>query len=52
MCSLGADYHRGYLYHGDVQLDGSYVDFISMLLASMGIFIEACSCHMAKAARV
>jgi hypothetical protein len=48
MCSLGIDYHRDCLYCGDIELDGSYVDLISIWLASIGIFIGACSYHVAK----
>jgi hypothetical protein len=48
MCCLGIDHQRSCLHGGDIALEGNFMGLITVQLASIEIFIRACSCHMAK----
>jgi hypothetical protein len=52
MCSLGIDQHRNCLHSGDIELEGSYMGPISMLLVPIGAIVEAGPRHMANAPTV
>jgi hypothetical protein len=52
MCNLSMDHHMGGLCSTDSKLEGSYVGFIPIQLAPVGMFIGTGLPHMAKAPTV